>query len=164
MLFQYIVKIMEKLSRSKLKGKENEKQWEYRQITLTCFASLWQCSCHYKGRCKRFSFKRLRVEHQQQFHRKAPLCIMREYTKAFCKENPTKQKNLQVFPDSMPLQGCSVSSVSNDGNCPVVMKISTWESYENSCKMQHILPRLSKWPTDTREIYIIRRAAHGFCY
>lgn len=131
---------MEKLSRPKLKGKENEKQWEYRQITLTCFASLWQCSCHYKGRCKRFSFKCLRVEHQQQFHRKAPLCIMRECTKVFCKENPQNKKSTSVS-RLYASTGCSVSSVSNDGNCPAVMKISTWESYENSCRMQRTLPR-----------------------
>lgn len=122
---------MEKLSRPKITGKENE-----RQITLTSFATLWQCSCHYKARCKRFSFKRLRVEHQQEFQRKAPFCTMRECTKVFCKKNPHKTKSQQMFSDSMPLQSCSVSSVSNDGNCPAVMKVSTWENYENSCRMQ----------------------------
>lgn len=124
---------MEKLTRPKIIGKENE-----RQKTLTSFATLWQCSCHSKARCNRFSFKCFRIEHQQEFQRKAPFCTLRECTKVFCKKTPQKQKNQQMFSDSMPLQSCSVSSVSNDGNCPAVMKISTWESHENSCRMQCI--------------------------
>lgn len=152
---------MEKLSRPKLKGKENEKQWEYRQITLTCFASLWQCSCHYKGRCKRFSFKCLRVEHQQQFHRKAPLCIMTECTKVFCKENPQNKKIYKCF---QTLQAALFHQSQ-------MMEIVQWLWKYLPEKVMRILAGcnapcrgLSKWPTDTREIYIIRRAAHGFCY
>lgn len=69
---------------------------------------------------------------------------MRECTKIFCKKQNHKAENLLVFPNSMPLQGCSVSSVSNDGNCPAVMKISTWENYENSCRMQSTLLRAQR--------------------